>query len=80
MLVRVGRAVTATLALDEPNSMANRVYTQVLGCMHFECVDVGVRESGPGVAETFDLHRERVRQVCVQESFPLMRVTAGASA
>lgn len=80
ILVRLGRAVAATLALDDPYLMANRVCTQVLGCMHFACVGVGVGKSGPGAAETFDRHRERVRQAWVQESFPLVRVTAGASA
>lgn len=94
-IVRRGRAVAATLgpldrvlvtgaergvfATDDFDCMANRVYTQMLGCMHFACVG-GVREWGPGAAETFNLHRERVRQACVQESLPLMQVTAGASA
>lgn len=95
-LARLGRAAAATrgplervfvigaerlvFAIDGPDFMANRVSPQLLGYMLFACVGVGVRESGPGAAETFDRHRERVRQVCAQESLPHMRATAGASA
>lgn len=43
-------------------------------------VGVGVRESAPGVAETFDLDPERVREVCVQDALALARITDGASA
>jgi hypothetical protein len=58
VLVRPGRAVAATLALDDPDFMANRVYTQVLGCIHSARAGVGVRGSRPSSAETFGLHRE----------------------
>jgi AcrR family transcriptional regulator len=96
VLFRLGRAMAATLgplerilatgaergvfAIDDPDFTANRLYTQVLGSMHLARVGVGVREAAPGVAETFDLDPERVREACVQDALALARVTHGASA
>jgi AcrR family transcriptional regulator len=96
VLFRLGRAMAATLgplerilatgaergvfAIDDPDFTANRLYTQVLGSMHLARVGVGVREAAPGVAETFDLDPERVREACVQDALALARITDGASA
>ena len=96
VIFRLGRAMAATLgplqrilaagaergvfAIDDPDFMANRLYTQVLGSMHLARVGVGVRESAPGVAETFDLDPERVREACVQDALALARITDGAPA
>lgn len=96
VLFRLGRAMAATLgalerilavgaergvfAIDDPVFMPNRVCMQVLGCMHFARVGIGARESAPGLAKTFGLHRERERQARGQQSLALARVTAGASA
>ena len=96
VLFRLGRAMAATLgplerilatgaergvfAIDDPDFTANRLYTQVLGSMHLARVGVGVREAAPGVAETFDLDPERVREACVQDALALARIAAGVSA
>ena len=96
VLFRLGRAMAAilgplerilaagaergVLAIDDPDFLANRLYTQVLGSMHLARVGVGVRESAPGVAETFDLDPERVREACVQDALALARITDGAPA
>jgi AcrR family transcriptional regulator len=96
VLFRLGRAMAACLGplerilatgaergvfgIDDPAFTANRLYAQVLGSMHLARVGVGVREATPGVAETFDLDPERVRQACVQDALALARITAGASA
>ncbi len=96
VLFRLGRAMAATLgplerilaagaergvfAIDDPDFMANRLYTQVLGSMHLARVGVGVRECAPGVVETFDLDPERVREACVQDALALARITDGAPA
>jgi AcrR family transcriptional regulator len=95
VLFRLGRAMAATLgplerilaagaergvfAIDDPDFIAIRLYAQVLGSMHLARVGVGVRESAPGVAETFDLDPERVREACVGDALALARIT-GASA
>ena len=96
MLSRLGQAMAAALgqlerilaiggergvlAIDDPVFLPKRVCTQVLGCMHLARAGTGARESAPGVAKAFGLHRERERQVCGQQSLALARVTAGASA
>jgi AcrR family transcriptional regulator len=95
VLFRLGRAIAATLgplerilaagadrgvfAIDAPDFTANRIYTQVLGSMHLARVGVGVREAAPGVAETFELEPERVREACVQDALALARIVAGAT-
>ena len=48
-----------------PISRRTGMYAQVLGSMHLARVGVGVREAAPGVAETFDLDPELVREACV---------------
>jgi Transcriptional regulator len=96
VLFRLGRAIAATLgplerilatgaeggffAIDDPDFTANRLYTQVLGSMHLARVGVGVREAAPGIAETFELDPERVREACVQDALGLARIVDGASA
>lgn len=91
VLFRLGRAIAATLgplerilaagaergvfAIDDPDFTANRLYAQVLGSMHLARIGVGVRESAPGVAETFDLDPEQVREACVQDALALARIT-----
>jgi AcrR family transcriptional regulator len=95
VLVRLGRSVAACLgplerllaagaeagvfAIDDPAFTANRLYTQVLGSMHLARVGVGVREAAPGVAETFEIAPERVRESCLQDALALARITAEAS-
>ena len=96
VLFRLGRAMATILgplerilaagakrgvfAIEDPDFMANRLYAQVLGSMHLARVGVGVRESAPGVAETFDLNPERVREACVRDALALARITEGAPA
>ncbi len=72
-------AEAGVFALDDPAFTANRLCTQVLGSMHLARVGVGVREAAPGVAETFEIDRERVRDACLQDALALARITAGAS-
>jgi len=94
-LFRLGRAMAAILgplerilavgaergvfAMDDPDFMANRRCMQ-LGSMHLGRAGVGVPESAPGVAETFDLAPERVREACAQDVRALARITDGVSA
>jgi AcrR family transcriptional regulator len=72
-------AEAGVFAVDDPALTANRLYTQVLGSMHLARVGVGVRETAPGVAETFEISPERVRESCIQDALALARITAGAS-
>jgi AcrR family transcriptional regulator len=95
VLFRLGRSMAACLgplerllaagaeagvfALDDPAFTANRLYTQVLGSMHLARVGVGVHEAVPGVAETFEIAPERVREACLEDALALARITAEAS-
>jgi AcrR family transcriptional regulator len=72
-------AEAGVFAVDDPAFAANRLYTQVLGSMHLARVGVGVREAAPGVAETFEIAPERVRESCIEDALALARITAGAS-
>src|SRR5271165_5663182 len=66
-------------AVDDPAFTANRLYTQVLGSMHLARVGVGVREAAPGIAETFEIAPERVRDACIEDALVLARITARTS-
>ena len=72
-------AEAGVFAVEDPAFTANRIYTQVLGSMHLTRVGVGVREVAPGVAETFEIAPERVRDSCLQDMLALARITAGPS-
>ena len=66
-LVRVLRAGAAdgTLAVEDPEYMANVLWTQVLGAMHLVRIRVGVRQAAPGIPELFTIAPEQVVQTCV---------------
>lgn len=68
------------LAIEDPAFTANRLYAQMLGSMHLARVGAGVREVAPGVAATFKLDPERVRDACVEDVLALARIAEGASA
>ncbi len=72
-------AEVGVFAVEDPAFTANRLYTQVLGSMHLARVGVGVREAAPGVAETFEIDPERVRESCLEDALALARITAVAS-
>jgi AcrR family transcriptional regulator len=72
-------AEAGVFALDDPAFTANRLSTQVLGSMHLARAGVGVREAAPGVAETFEIDPERVREACLKDALALARITAGPS-
>ena len=79
--LRLGRSMAACLAplasflraegVEDPDFMANRLYTQVLGTMHLARIGLGVRESAPGVPDAFPLDPERVRRACVEDALAL---------
>jgi AcrR family transcriptional regulator len=81
--LRLGRSMSACLAplaailegegAEEPDFLANRLYTQVLGTMHLARIGLGVREAAPGVPDAFVLDPERVRRACVEDAVVLAR-------
>jgi AcrR family transcriptional regulator len=81
--LRLGRSMAACLAplsdllaaegAEDPDFMANRIYTQVLGTMHLARLGAGVREAAPGVPDAFVLDPERVRRACVEDALATAR-------
>ncbi len=62
----------ARAGAPEPDFLANRVYTMVLGTMHLARLRVGVREAAPGVPAPFALDPEVVRRACVEDALRLV--------
>ena len=52
----------------------------MLGSMQLARIGAGVSEVAPGVAATFELKPERVRDACVGNVLAVARNAAGASA
>ena len=73
-------AERGVFAIEDPAFTANLLYTQMLGSMQLARVGAGVREVAPGVAATFELDPERVRDACVGDVLAVARGADGASA
>jgi AcrR family transcriptional regulator len=58
--------------VDDPEYVANVLWTQVLGTMHLARVGVGIRSVAPGVPELFRVEPERVTQTCVESALALV--------
>jgi AcrR family transcriptional regulator len=70
--LREGTAAGA-FAVEDPDYLANVIWTQVLGTMHLARVGVGVRELGPGVPDLFSVAPERVIETCVESAVAMVR-------
>jgi AcrR family transcriptional regulator len=66
-------AAAGAFAVEDPDYLANVIWTQVLGTMHLARVGVGVRELGPGVPDLFSVAPERVIGTCVESAVALVR-------
>ncbi len=58
-------AAAGSLTVDDPDLMANVLWTQVLGTMHLARIRVGLRQAAPGVPELFVVAPEQVVATCV---------------
>jgi len=54
--------------IDDPDYVANVLWTQALGLMHLARIRVGVRQAAPGVPELFPVRPEQVVRTCVASS------------
>jgi AcrR family transcriptional regulator len=78
--ILVAGAERGVFALEDPAFTANRLYAQMSGSVYLARVGAGVHEVAPGVAASFELDPERVRDACLADALALARVTGGASA
>ena len=62
--------------VDDPDYMANVLWTQALGAMHLVRIRVGVREAAPGVPELFRVDSDEIVRTCVDAA--MATVQAGA--
>jgi AcrR family transcriptional regulator len=60
-------------SVEDPDLMANLLWTQVLGAMHLARSRVGIRERGPGVPELFRVEPGDVVAACVRSALASVR-------
>jgi AcrR family transcriptional regulator len=80
-LIRVitAGAEAGSLHADDPEYMANVLWTQVLGAMHLARIRVGVRSAAPGIPELFGVKPERVVETCVASALATVGARASAA-
>jgi AcrR family transcriptional regulator len=54
------------LDVEDPDFMANVLWTQALGIMHLARSGVGIREVAPGVPDLFGVSADRAAAICVE--------------
>ena len=65
------------LVVEDPDGVANLLWTQVLGAMHLARIGVGVRELGPGVPGVFAVDGEALVDACVRSALATAGVRSG---
>lgn len=73
--LRAGKQA-GVLQVDDPDVMANLLWTQVLGAMHLVRLGVGVRQAAPGIPELFVVSDEEVVRHCVRSALATLGVAA----
>ena len=63
---------SGTLSVDDPDYMANVMWTQMLGVMHLARIRVGVRQLAPGVPALFPVDPERIVETCVEGAMAIV--------
>ncbi len=68
---------SGTFAVEDPDYMANVLWTQMLGAMHLARIRVGVRQLAPGVPALFSVEPDRIVRTCVASAMATVRVRSG---
>jgi AcrR family transcriptional regulator len=68
--------VTGAFAVEDPDYLANFLWTQVLGAMHLARIRVGIRRAGPAVPDLFAVDPQRVVDTCVESALATVRGAA----
>jgi AcrR family transcriptional regulator len=66
---------SGVFAIEDPDYVANVLWTQTLGTMHLARIRVGVRQAAPGIPALFTIAPEQVVETCVRSAL----ATAGAA-
>jgi AcrR family transcriptional regulator len=67
-------AEAGVFAVEDADYMANVLWTQGLGLMHFARIGVGVRNVAPGIPGLFEVEPERVVRTCIDGALAAARV------
>jgi len=67
-------AQAGVFAVEDPDYMANVLWTQMLGTMHLARIGVGVRQLAPGLPGLFDVEPERLVRTCVDSALATLGV------
>ena len=66
-------AEAGVFAVEDPDYMANVLWTQALGLMHLARIGVGVRNVAPGIPGLFTVEPERVVRTCVDGALAVVQ-------
>jgi AcrR family transcriptional regulator len=66
-------AESGDFEVEDPDYLANILWTQMLGAMHLVRIRVGVRQAAPGVPELFRVETDQVVETCVAAARALVR-------
>src|SRR3954451_5129192 len=72
-ILRAG-AEQGVFAVEDPDYMANVLWTQVLGATHLARIRVGVRQAAPGIPELFTVTPEQLARTCVDSALATVGV------
>jgi AcrR family transcriptional regulator len=68
-----------TFSVEDPDYMANVLWTQILGATHLARIRVGVRQVAPGIPELFSVEPEEVARTCVASALATVGVQQPSS-
>src|SRR4051812_5795240 len=63
-----------TFLVDDPDYVANVLWTQILGTTHLARIRVGIRQAAPGVPELFKVEPEQIARTCVESALATVGV------
>jgi AcrR family transcriptional regulator len=75
-ILRVG-ADAGVFAVEDPDYMANVLWTQGLGAMHLARIGVGVRSLAPGIPALFAVEPDRIVRTCIDSALANVRAERG---
>jgi AcrR family transcriptional regulator len=75
-VLRAG-AEAGVFAVEDPDYMANVLWTQGLGLMHLARIGVGVRSLASGTPALFSVPPEQIVQTCVESALANVRIQRG---
>ena len=76
--ILVAGARDGSLAVEDPDYLANVLWTQILGVTHLARIRVGVRQVAPGIPGLFAVAPERIARTCVASALAVAGATPAA--